>query len=243
MSGATEEQVEGATLLPNDIETNKQSAKVSGTSVVKQDSTSESESAKALDRFGYKRAKTGGTAGIPAPPFYKRRVGNFYVCHERRYEDKDTELLCMVGPCWPMIFVTSGLIIIIPILVCVFVIPEIESQSTYVIVLVFAILALLATTTSYFLIACSNPGIQPIIKDKPGENWTWNPNAESFRPTGVIYEPESGTLINKVDHFCPWTGTVIAENNMGRFVAFNTCVCSLLGFNILIVIGTYMLDW
>mmetsp|Transcript_9533 Transcript_9533/g.11873 ORF Transcript_9533/g.11873 Transcript_9533/m.11873 type:complete len:239 (-) Transcript_9533:1669-2385(-) len=183
------------------------------------------------------------TPDVLPPPVccYKRRVGNFFVCLDRKKADGMTDLLCMVGPCWPMMFVTLGLIIGIAGLVDIFVIPEIENKTVRYVVLALAIFGLLVTVSSYLATACSNPGIQPIVKEKPGEDWTWNGNAESWRRHGVNYEYQSGTLIKNVDHFCPWTGTVIAQNNMKRFITFNISVCGLLCYTVAICIGVFII--
>ena len=67
-----------------------------------------------------------------------------------------------------------------------------------------------------------------------GRGWRWNSAAQSFHPPGVTYDPEvsaasvtarshrhwalqAQVLFKNVDHFCPWTGTVIADNNLFYF--------------------------
>ena len=49
------------------------------------------------------------------------------------------------------------------------------------------------------------------------------------RPPGVVYDHESETLIDKIDHFCPWTGTTIAGNNYREFQIFVVTVFVHLG--------------
>ena len=53
------------------------------------------------------------SGSVPAPPpcCYKRKVGRLYVCMERPGRDGVPLLLCMIGPCWPMVLVTTALII------------------------------------------------------------------------------------------------------------------------------------
>lgn len=180
--------------------------------------------------------------GVPEPPFYKRKVGRFYVCWERRKEES-TSLLCMVGPCWPMIFVVVGLIVGIALVVDLLVIPQIDDPDVRAWLFPLAIAFMIFTVITYLLTAFSNPGIQPIVKEQPSDNnWTLNSNVQSYRPPGVNFEYESQTLIKKIDHFCPWTGTVIAENNMKRFIVFNCSVCGLIVFTIGIVVGAFIFN-
>ena len=48
---------------------------------------------------------------VGPPPCYKRRVGNFYVCCDRRNADGVEVPCCMFGPCWPMMLMTMSLIL------------------------------------------------------------------------------------------------------------------------------------
>ena len=175
------------------------------------------------DPYGYPVSPPGPaclSANVPPPPCYSRRVGRMYVCFQCGGA-QDLSYACMVGPCWPMIFVTTGLIAVPTALI----LWGFARNSTAVcaaggVLCVFVLGA-------YALTACRDPGIvqrkqQP---DKPGD--LYDSHARSYRPTNSHYDYESQTLLVRVDHFCPWTGTVIASGNIISFRIFTNSLCAL----------------
>jgi uncharacterized membrane protein len=48
---------------------------------------------------------------------------------------------------------------------------------------------------------------------------------------------ESQVLIRNIDHFCPWTGTVIAGGNLWSFYVFTTSLCALIVLCIVLVVA------
>lgn len=188
-------------------------------------------------------------------------------------EREEVDLLCMVGPCWPMIFVTTALILFIapPVLIYL----QTKREEFPVIKYMTPVVALLQIVTfvTYFLVVFSNPGLQQYVAVPPSEReaneeaasptssdpnvdhegpvrkqrkrrnklqqrqffqrrkrllehkkgqerWYYDERLETHRQGNWRYDRESQTVIKDIDHFCPWTGTIIAKNNMTRFQAF-----------------------
>lgn len=50
----------------------------------------------------------------------------------------------------------------------------------------------------------------------------------------TVFVGEAQVVVAEVDHFCPWTGTVIAAGNMGRFTVFTSSLCVLIIFTIVV---------
>lgn len=135
----------------------------------------------------------------------------------------------MVGPCWPMVIFTSSLIIG----ACVAVGLGFTSALHWTIwIPIGGVLILMLTT--YYCTACGNPGIQPRFSTAQGPNWMYYEKVDSFRPPGTTFCSESQTLVKRIDHFCPWTGTTIAQGNLKCFYAFTSSLC--VGFIVLGVI-------
>ena len=56
-----------------------------------------------------------------------------------------------------------------------------------------------------------------------------------------MYDNESETLIDKIDHFCPWTGTTIAGNNYREFQIFVITVFTHVGVTMIVaLIGVFL---
>ena len=52
---------------------------------------------------------------------------------------------------------------------------------------------------------------------------------------------ETRVLAYQIDHFCPWTGTLIARDNMPYFQAFTgSLLCACIGVGAICVIGLTM---
>lgn len=105
----------------------------------------------------------------------------------------------MIGPCWPMFFVTFTLIAGIAGLV------TFGLGRNYIEIMVIGSVLLAITLIAFLLTACRNPGIVPRRQDQRGNDELYDERALSYRPYGSIFEYETGTLIRNVDHFCPWT--------------------------------------
>ena len=116
------------------------------------------------DIYDYPVQQEGPGSGFKpiVPPCYKRRVGRFFVCIEGKRKDGSPKLICMVGPAWPMIFVTLSLIIGISTLVFAFCLPTIPVYMTPI-----GIILQVGTVVCYLFTACSDPGIEPLTLEKP----------------------------------------------------------------------------
>ena len=65
------------------------------------------------------------------------------------------------------------------------------------------------TLSAFVLTACRNPGIIERRQEKLGNDEVYDDRAMTYRPNGAIFEHETGTVIQDIDHFCPWTSTVV----------------------------------
>jgi hypothetical protein len=174
------------------------------------------------------------SAQVPAPPrfLYVRRIGRMYVLRERRDKSGLPQPVCMTGPCWPMVVVTLGLIVGISMAVFFGFFPD---DKVWLAAIYLSGVAI--TVVSFLLTACRDPGVQRIHERPVDQNWTFSEQAQSYRPPGAVYEVESQVLIRNIDHFCPWTGTVIAGGNLWSFYVFTTSLCTLIVLCIVMVVA------
>merc|ERR1712194_512027 len=101
---------------------------------------------------------------------------------------------------------------------------------------VYVYAALLGLTLlSLSMVSCRDPGLVERIIDEEacGAGFVWNEQVGSFRPADARYCGECKVMIDNYDHFCPWTGTGIGNNNMCCFKIFvslvlSLCVCSII---------------
>ena len=160
------------------------------------------------------------TMNVPAPCCcYKRKIGKMYVC----CETEEGKPLWLWGACWPMTFVTWAIVAIPVIVIAAIVIHRLSG--------VWVVLAYVATSvilgvfsTALFITGFKNPGIFKREREQR-EGYTWHEQTKSFRPRGVVFCSESQVLVKNIDHFCPWSGTVIADGNLMPFSIFTTMVC------------------
>jgi len=94
---------------------------------------------------------------------------------------------------------------------------------------------LCVNVTGLCLTACNNPGIMKRQTERPpGTNWKFHQKAGAYQKPGTKYCEETQVFVYKHDHFCPWTGTAIAGNNLPFFYVF-------VGSLNLLCIATFML--
>ncbi|GAB5357198.1 hypothetical protein AAMO2058_000353600 [Amorphochlora amoebiformis] len=171
---------------------------------------------------------------VPAPPrcCYKFKVGRMYVVSSKKIiTDGDTKIkiLCMLGACWPMTFVTMAIIGGLSIFVLSGFLPKLGLVWTLgAFVLLGSNLAALALTGT------TDPGI---VRRKNGDlelqdvkARRWSASGQTWVRKGESFCEESQVVVEDMDHFCPWTGTVIAGGNMIYFQVFIASLCTLLGF-------------
>lgn len=165
---------------------------------------------------------------VPEPCFYKNKVGRLYVCYAKKDADGDMKPVCMVGPCWPMVILVTCLIVGIPLGTSIF---AASRNEDYLYVVPLVMIGVVLTLTFYYLTACSNPGIQK-RGQTPEDNWFFDERLKTERSPNWQYDPETQMFVEKIDHFCPWTGTVIAKRNLKAFFLFNgflwvLCFCGI----------------
>eukprot|EP00924_Labyrinthula_sp_SR-Ha-C_P009575 snap_masked-scaffold_2-processed-gene-27.45-mRNA-1 protein AED:1.00 eAED:1.00 QI:0/-1/0/0/-1/1/1/0/250 len=174
---------------------------------------------------------------------YLHKIGNMFVLkvfsHKKinLTEDKSIEIpdsMCMLGPCWPMvIFVTVAMIFVaLGTIGVVGVSMEDPFQdTTFLIFASIGIMLLLGSLISYFLTACSNPGIVPLVHRRKSDSihaemtnkrMFWDDRVGIYKSRHQFYDREIGLVVEEPDHFCPWTGTMIAKRNLKRFRVFIT---------------------
>lgn len=115
---------------------------------------------------------------------------------------QETNLEERVGPCWPMYFVTFVLIAAPTAAVLAG-----FARDVIWICVVGAFLAMV-TLTGLTMTACRNPGIIERRQERIESDEIYDDRALTFRPKGAMFDHETGTVIQDIDHFCPWTSTV-----------------------------------
>ena len=136
----------------------------------------------------------------------------------------------MLGPCWPMMLLTFSLIIGIAGGTLVW-----AAHYFHIAVILAGFTLLCVNVTGLCLTACNNPGIMKRQTERPpGTNWKFHQKAGAYQKPGTKYCEETQVFVYKHDHFCPWTGTAIAGNNLPFFYVF-------VGSLNLLCIATFML--
>ena len=175
---------------------------------------------------------------VGPPPCYKRQVGNFYVCVDRRVDGVDVPC-CMFGPCWPMMLMTMGLILGSGAVAAGAFGWVLVRSTEGVIVLSVGLFFVIFTAVCFGCTACRNPGIYPRMTENVDGEMIWHEESQSFRPRrNVQWDNESRVLAYKIDHFCPWTGTLIARDNIFFFNFFTSCLMfACIGVAVILIFG------
>ena len=143
----------------------------------------------------------------------------------------DSLVSSLQGPCWPMVFVTGGLIAGVACIIL--------ALADSVVLWIIGLVLVGWTVLCLFATSWGNPGIVPRHTDKdhcPEEGWTWQERAGCWKPRDAAFDEESQTLIRKFDHFCPWTGTAIGGQNMTCFTCFTSTLCILICFVVVVLV-------
>lgn len=146
---------------------------------------------------------------------FKGRIGRLYVC---RFCPRIGERIwCMMGPCWPMMLLTFTLIIGIGGGVHLY-----ASNYVHWTILAGSGSILAFNVTALAFTACNNPGVLKRQTEPPenGQRWRFHTGAGAYQPPGSRYCDECQVFVRDYDHFCPWTGTAIAGNNLPFFYCF-----------------------
>ena len=119
-----------------------------------------------------------------------------------------------------MCMVTVGFLAGLPVAMMIVFFRAIISTSLGVGLLCATIASIVVNMTFLALTSWRNPGIWPRTLQNPEGNMTWHEDCRSYRPRGVVFCTETRVLARDIDHFCPWTGTLIAGGNIGTFNCF-----------------------
>jgi hypothetical protein len=169
---------------------------------------------------------------VPPPPFMKERIGRMYVLAELPCNSFTNDpVRCVVGPCWPMLFVSLTLVLGLSLAAFVSFLPGLPVVMT-----VLASMVLIVNVVGLMLTGCSDPGIQPRYDQPQGDDWTWSDKAQSYRPPGAIYEIETQVLVKDIDHFCPWVGNLVAGGNLRYFNLFTRSLWLLICVTVVVVV-------
>ena len=176
---------------------------------------------------------------VSPPPCYKRKVGRFYVCVDVKDETGHDVPCCMVGPCWPMMLLTASLIFGLGALAAGAFGAVLVRTTEGIVVLSVGLSCVAYTGVCFLCTACRNPGIYPRQLENTTGDMVWHEESKSWRPRrGVMFDSETRVLAYKIDHFCPWTGTLIARDNFCCFTNFTGCLMfACLGVGAILVFG------
>jgi hypothetical protein len=168
---------------------------------------------------------------IGKPCCYKRQVGRFYVCVDKKNANGVEVPCCMVGPCWPMMLFTMSLILGAGAISSGIFGQFLVQTTLGIVILIVGLSLVIGVAICFGCTACKNPGIYPRELEDVTGDMIWHEETKSFRPRrGVMMDSETRVLAYNIDHFCPWTGTLIARDNMFCFQAFTSCLlCACLG--------------
>eukprot|EP00466_Bigelowiella_natans_P001518 jgi/Bigna1/89659/estExt_fgenesh1_pg.C_530049 len=173
---------------------------------------------------------------VPAPPrwCYKYKVGRMYVCRAEKITSElgepEIKIRCMLGACWPMTFITMGIISIISLSALWTFLPRLNFMWHLA-----AMLILGTNLVALGLTGTVDPGIvrrdpEDMEREPDIRTRRWSNMAKAYIRKNEAFCEESQVIVRGMDHFCPWTGTVIAEGNMPYFQMFLGSLCTLLGF-------------
>ena len=171
--------------------------------------------------YPFKRRKGTISGCIPMLPCVKRTIGRMGVFATT----PDGEPTWMIGPCWPCLSVTYFLIIGISLTLFNAILPHVHPALAGLSFgfLLFVLGALTMT-------ACTNPGIIPRYTEQVSARWLWHGGAETYHAPELkaYYCSDTQVMVHGHDHFCPWTGTVIAGANLRYFYMFVSGLAALL---------------
>jgi len=168
---------------------------------------------------------------VPCLPGFTRRVGLMHVCGPGPSSALDTDhsFWCVFGPAWPMSLCMVFTIIAIPAAVF-----SKYGDSMPVGALIGGLVLTLLVLLCFLRTAFVDPGLVPrslVAEDvATGSDWRWLPQHNTYTPPGVQYASEGQVLVRAYDHFCIWTGTLIAYNNISCFFCWIIGGVSLLVF-------------
>lgn len=151
----------------------------------------------------------------------------------------------MVGPFWPFcLVVTVAPTVLIPVLIFI-----VFWQVVHIAIMLVLAALTITSLLSLACVACRDPGILRLTRTEPPESldakqkkdrarrldsWTWNDQAQTWRPSGAVYDKDVNVVIQKFDHVCPFTGTAIGAGNLRSFNLFTISIQILLYYAIFV---------
>ena len=75
-------------------------------------------------------------------------------------------------------------------------------------IIVVGVILACITLGALTMTACRDPGILERRQHRLNSEEIYDERALTYRPRGAMFEQETGTVIQEIDHFCPWTSTV-----------------------------------
>mmetsp|Transcript_49793 Transcript_49793/g.57461 ORF Transcript_49793/g.57461 Transcript_49793/m.57461 type:complete len:331 (+) Transcript_49793:53-1045(+) len=159
---------------------------------------------------------------------------------------KRPKLLWVMGPYWSVnLCITFPLIIGVSAWMCYY-----RVSGSHIAVIITWSIGTCLLIISLCMISCRNPGIlhrhsqipPNIDTDTEEENWRWNDQARTYRPSNARFDNECQVVIEGFDHTCPWTGTAIGSRNMFWFKIFVFMVCIMLVYTLILAVFTTLLN-
>jgi hypothetical protein len=130
-------------------------------------------------------------------------------------------LRLVVGPYWAVAF---GVTVPFLLLASVLTFYQASLEDNLAVLAVWSV-STLGLLLSLLKVSCTNPGILPRHAQRPWaeadeDPWIWNDQAHTFRPKHARFDPEIQAVVERYDHFCPWTGTAIGAGQLFWFRVF-----------------------
>ena len=164
------------------------------------------------------------------------RVGNMVVVQQTLKND-EPRLLCVLGPFWPVLFFITWPL---HLGVSAYTLHRLlQLRAAWYVVAIWAGLTF-GLFTALYKVSTTDPGILPRYVDQPDSTWRWNSQANTYRPTGAVYDQECGVVVEGFDHVCPWTGTAIGAKNMNWFQIFVGSVFSMIIVDVALCSGAFV---
>ncbi|GAX13595.1 hypothetical protein FisN_3Lh165 [Fistulifera solaris] len=149
-----------------------------------------------------------------------------------------TSLDIVVGPYWPMlVFVTYPLILVVTIWAFWGGIKNGAPKSLGLKALWLT--CTIALVVSLAFTGCRDPGILRRQATLPDSTWRWSDQAQTYRPPGAYYDPDTAVVVEDFDHTCPWTGTAIGKRNLRAFHVFVFMVFVCLLLDVFLLTGVF----